>query len=527
MNKRIISILSMILILSMLLTACGNGTVDEVKKSEESTGSETTGAEVVTSTRDKLNFALIGEPATLDPSQATELIAYCVFHQTYDYLIDNRTDGTMVPGLAESWEYSADGSEITFHLREGVKFHNGDTMTAEDVAFTLNNAIASPITKGVTAVMKSAEVIDDNTVLLKLEHAFGPIEYCIASSQIGIVNKNLYEQDPVAYGRAPMGTGPYKFVEWKSGDQIVLERFDDYYKGPASIKDITFKIMTDSSTAVIALENGEIDIIDTPPKTDRLHLMDHPDIEYYETEIAATVFIAFNHDDELFSNPKLRQAIAHAVDKESMVIGAVEGAGTPLETPFPPSVFGWPEDFKNREYNLEKAKALMVEAGYPNGLNITIKTTESPTYFKPTEVLQDQLKQIGINAELQKMERGAYFDDLLAKRDYGMAVTASTTSYPDADTIYSTYHSKYIVEGRNYFNYDNKELDALLDEGKTSIDQKRRKEIYRDVCEIFKEDVVSIPLYTYMTPIAANKNLKGVMAHPTNRMFVYDYHWEN
>lgn len=529
MNRKLMCVISFVLVMMLVITSCGpkapttsnnEGQNNEASNETNNEGEQSGGAK-----RTDIVLGAIGEPKTLDPTQVSDLVAYYVTHQIYDNLIYYGTDQTLTPGLAESWTYSDDGTEITFKLREGVKFHNGDVMTAEDVVFSLNMAIASPFTQGVTAVMENAEKVDDTTVKLKLKHSYGPIEYCISSSQMVIVNKKAYEADPEGYGRNPIGTGPYQFVEWKAGDKIILKAFEDYYKGPAEIKDVTFKVITDGSTAVIALENGEIDIIDTPPKTDRQNIIDNPNLKYYETEIAATVFITINHKSELGKNKKLREAIAHAIDKESMIIGAVEGIGTPIETPMTKSAFGWPEDFKNREYDIEKAKQLLAEAGYPNGLDMVLKTTESATYFKPTEVLQDQLKKIGINASIQKMERGAFWDDIMTKRDYGFAVSAATATYPDSDHIYSMFHGSLVEKGKNYFNYSNPKLDELLDKGRLSNDQEERKQIYREICELFKEDVVSIPLYTYMTPIAANKDLKGVMAHPTNRMFVYDYSW--
>ncbi|SCY21793.1 ABC transporter substrate-binding protein [Alkaliphilus peptidifermentans] len=518
MKKKFISMMSLLLIVMMFITACGKATDKDLQPAGGGGDNKVK--------RTDLNLGAIGEPKTLDPTQVSDLVAFYVTHQIYNHLIDNRTDGNLVPGLAESWTYSDDGTEITFKLREGVKFHNGDVMTADDVVYSFETAIASAFTQGVTSVMESMKKVDENTVTLILKHSYGPIEYCVASSQIPILNKKVHEANPDGYGRNPIGTGPYKFVEWRSGDSITLTAFEDYYKGAAEIKDVTFKIITDGSTAVVALENGEIDIIDTPPRTDRQNLINNPNIEYYETEIAATVFIAINHHSEIGKNKKLREAIAHAIDKESLIIGSVEGIGTALETPMAKSTFGWPADFKNREYNVEKAKQLLIEAGYPNGLDITLKTNESATYFKPTEVLQDQLRQIGINASISKMERGAFWDDILTKRDYEIVVSAATTAYPDADYIYSTFHGKMVTEGRNYFNYANPKLDELLERGRLSNDQEERKQIYRDICELFKEDVVSIPLYTYMTPIAANKDLQGVMAHPTNRMFVYDYSWK-
>lgn len=518
MKRKFTMFLSVLLILSVFLTGCGGDKPADVDTPAE--GSNEEGAK-----KDTLNFGVGAEPTSLDGSQVNDLVAYAFVHQIYDYLIDYRTDGTLAPGLAESWDYSEDGTELTFHLRDDVKFHNGDIMTAEDVAFSLNNAIQSQHTARVTSVMDSAEVVDEKTVVLKLEHAFGPIEYCVASSQMGIINKAEYEKDPEGYGRNPIGTGPYEFVEWKSGDQITFKAFEDYYKGVADIKNLNMKIIIDKSTQTVALENGEIDILDTPQQADRLGLMENDDIEYYETEVASTVFVAFNNKDGRFADPKLRQAIAHAVDKESMILGAVEGVGSPIETPMAKDVFGWPEDFKNREYDIEKAKELLAEAGYPDGLSVVLKTQESPTYSKPTEVFQDQLRAIGIEAEIEKMERGAYLEAVNENQDYEISISALSVPYPDSDYLYALFHSSMMGVGRNFFNANSPELDALLEEGRLSNDTERREEIYREVCEYFIDDPIMVPLYSYMTPIAADKNLKGVMANPTNRMFVYDYSW--
>lgn len=521
------SIVSVILIMMMLITACGDSKTNNPPAGNNA-GNESNNQEKPSANAGRTDIVMgaIGEAKSLEPTQVSDLAAYYVTHQIYDNLIYYGADQKLVPGLAESWTYSEDGTEITFKLREGVKFHNGDVMTADDVVYSLNTSIASSFTKSVTAVMEKAEKIDENTVVLKLKHAFGPIEYCVASSQVPILNKKAHEANPEGYGRNPIGTGPYQFVEWKSGDKITLKAFDDYYRGEPTIKDVTYKIITDGSTAVVALENGEIDLIDTPPKTDRQNLIDNPNIEYYETEIASTVYIVINHKSELGGNKKFREALAHAVDKESMVIGAVEGVGTVLHTPMAKSTFGWPEDFENREYDVEKAKQLLAEAGYPDGLTMRLLTTESATYSKPTEVLQDQLRQIGIDAKIEVMERGAFWDELQTARNYDIAVTAATASYPDADYIYSTFHGSMVEGGRNYANYSNPKLDELLDKGRLSNDQEERKQVYREVCELFKEDVVTVPLYTYMTPIAANKDLQGVMAHPTNRMFIYDFSWK-
>ena len=164
----------------------------------------------------------------------------------------------MTPALADEWEFSEDGKEITLTIKQGVKFHNGDVLTTEDVAYSLNRAIDSSYTSKFTAVMESAEVIDETHVKLVLKDTYGPILYCLANPSISIVSKKAVEAAGDTFGTNPIGTGPYKYVDWISGERVVLTRFDYYFKGPSPIKDVNFRFITDTSSAAVALESGEI-----------------------------------------------------------------------------------------------------------------------------------------------------------------------------------------------------------------------------------------------------------------------------
>ncbi len=508
LRKKSILTLSLLLIVAIVLAGCGG----ETKSSSDK--------------RDNLIYVFDGEPQTLDCAKTSDQLAYTVVYQIHDYLIDRLPDGTLVPGLAETWEYSDDGTEITFHIRENVKFHNGDVLTAEDVAFSLNNAIGSSQTSRITSAMDSASVVDENTVLLKLKHPFGAIEYCLANAQMGIVNKKAYEEDPEAFARHPVGTGAYQFKEWKTGDSITLTAFDDYYKDKASIENIEFRIMLDSDTAVMALENGEVDFTFDIPNTAIKKVQENENLEYYVTNAASTCYVVLNNEHEILSNKKVRQAIAHAIDKEALIAGAVEGYGVPAETPISTTAFGFPADFKNREYDVEKAKELLAEAGYPDGFKIVFTATETLNFKKPGEILQDQLGAIGIELDIKDVEFSVYLDDVISGNNYEMAVTEQSTAYPDADHIYSLYHSSMIDVGRNFINVRNDQLDELLDRGRVSQDPDERIKAYEEICELWKEECFTVPTYALQTDIAANKNLKGVIPHSPSVYKIYHYSWE-
>ncbi len=512
MSKKLTRILCCMLAVAMVLTGCSGGS----KAPADNKSGEA-------ATKDTINYAIAGEPSTFDPHNISDNIAKQVFNQIFDRLIRQEADGTLNPGLAESWEISKDGKEVTFKLRQGVKFHNGDTMTAEDVAFSLNRALKSKYLQEYVSMMEKAEVVDANTVKLTTKYAYGPIEYCVA--KVDIVNKKAVEADPEGFGRKPIGTGAYKFVELKSGDKIIAERFDEHYRGKAPIKNLVFKIITDSSTATVALEKGEVDLLSQPALADRKNLLNNKNIAYYETELNGNTYIAFNNTDGIFNNKKLREAVSYAIDKESMLIGAIEGAGAAVDNPIPRVSFGYSENVKGHGYDPEKAKKLLAEAGYPNGFNLKLKTMDSATYYKPTEVLQDQLGQIGITAEIEKMERGAYLSDVYSNAMYDMTVMSMVYEITDADALYAFFHSDMIKNGQNFFRASYPEIDKLLDEGRSSTDPEKRKQTYEKVSQMLNDEVVLIPLYSYMVGVATSKDLKGVQASSIQYYDVYSFSW--
>ncbi len=516
MYKRKISlILSLILILSVVLTACSGGGSNNDKAANNGS-----------TIKDSINFSILSEPATLDPKSTNDSTAQMVQYQIFDTLVREEKDGSLVPSLAESWKISEDATEIVFNLRKDVKFHNGDVMTAEDVAFSINRSIESAYTSKMTNTMKSAEIVDANTVKLILKYPYGAILGALSSANLAIVNKKAVEADPEGFARNPIGTGAYMFKEWKNGEKIIFESFPDYFRGQAAIKNLSFRIITDASTGVVALENGETDIMDTPPKSERKNLIENKDLTYYEADQACYYLIAFNNKEGIFSNKKVREAVSYAVDRESIILGAIEGVGIPVEAAMVPVVPQYPEGFKANPYDPEKAKALLAEAGYADGFTVKMKTIQSPTYTKPTEVIQEQLRNIGITVEIEIMERGAYLADVTTDANYDITFWAIPITVLDADfAAYSAFHSSMTGGAGNFTEVNIPELDKLLEQGRVSQSEEERKEIYLKVAEIVKEESVLVPLFTGKRCIAANKDLKGVQASPVLKYYIFDYAW--
>lgn len=520
-NKSLASLLTVFGML-LLLTGCSSSGGGSGGGGEASGASESGGG------KDSVILAVTGEPSSLDCVKANDLNTFSIQCDLYDGLVREEADGSLVPGLADSWEFSDDKTEITFTLREGVVFHNGEPMTADDVVYSFERAIASPSTTRITASMEKMEKIDDSHVKLSLKYAYGPIESCLANVNCSIVPKAAVEADPDGFARNPVGTGPYKFSSWDSGSKIVYTANEKYFREPAKIKTLTYQLVSDPAAALIALETGDVDMIVSTQAADRDNIMNNKDLFYDEVSSSSFYFVAFNNTNGLFAeNPLLRQAVAHAIDRESCLLGAVEGVGVECPSPIPTTCFGCPENFEGVSYDPELAKQLLTEAGYLNGLDVTLKTMESGVYLKVAEIVIEQLRQVGINVTLEPMERTAFLSDVYTNCEYEICVNSYTALSPDADFImYMRYHSDYLGGGNNFVMVSNPELDGYLEIGRHSSDEAERKEVYRNACELMKEEAVMVPILSTVNSVACRANLKGVKANTSQKQYVYDYYWE-
>lgn len=478
--------------------------------------------------KDSLVFAFIAESKPLDPAQVSDTLTYVVLSQVFDTLVRIEGDGSIAPWLAESWTVSPDGLEVLFKIRQGVKFHDGTTMTTEDVAYSLDRTIASPNTQKFTGVFTGAEAVDATTVKVTLKAPYAPFLYCIGNPCMAIVSKAATERLGADFAKTPVGTGAYKYLDWVSGQKMTLTRFDDWWHGAAPIKDITLRFITDTSTAAISLEKGEVDVLFNPSTNDRTALMDNKELTYYEWPSALCYHIDFNNGpNSVLKDPKLREAISYAINREDIVLGGLNGIGEVLEFMTPPSAFGYNPNFKQNEYNPEKAKQLLAAAGYPEGsLNLRIRCNETSSYANPCEVIQEQLRQVGINSTVDKLARATYLEEVTVKFDYDVSFYVITALIPDADyTMYTRTHSSMLGAGNNYTQINLPALDAALDAARVSQDPAERTKLYTEACQILKDNSAILPVCTGYYAICADKDLKGVGPHSINFHYMYEYSW--
>ncbi len=467
-----------------------------------------------------------GEVSTLLSWEANDQSAQSVSSNLYDTLIRRETSGELVPGLATEWSYNADRTEITFTLRKGVKFHNGDVMTADDVVFSLNQAIGSRFAVRMTGAFQSAEKVDEDHVKLILKFPYAPAEGCVTSVNCGVVSKKAFEANPDGFSRNPVGTGPYKFVEWKSGESVTMEAFEDYFREPAAIKKVVFRVIPDMAAALVALETGQIDVFNNPATSDFEYIKGNSNLQFKSVPSTAFYFLAFNNTNGLFAENKvLREAAAYALDTESILIGALDGNGVLTASPIPHGVKFCPEDFEGFTFDLEKSQKLLEDNGF-KGQKITLLCMEAGYDVPVAQVVVEQLRRAGFDAELTIMERTAFLADVYNNSQFEICINSVTAFYPDADFItYMRYHSKHMGGGNNFVMANYPKMDETLDKARVALSDEERAQLYREVSQIVKDEAIIAPIMSYMVSLAAHKDLKGMEASNVGRIYAYDFSW--
>lgn len=470
------------------------------------------------------DFIIIGidsDAVALDPLRINDTLTMSILSNVYEPLVRMTNDSQIVPALATKWEISDDGLEYVFIIRTDATFHNGDPITVEDVKYSLEAAVESSYTGPYMNFIDKVEVLDDETVKVTLRYAYAPfLALCTTYSQI--VKESFYEDGGTMMSKEPIGSGPYKFVSWAQGDKIVFEAYDEYYAGAPAIKNLTYKIIANSTTAAIALETGDIDVSQNVGSADIAALEKKEGITLLKDPSSAFYFVGLNTKVKELSDVRVRQAIAKCINKENMVIGALDGYGVVTNTFIAEGLPGYDPDFNPLPYDVEAAKKLMAEAGYPNGFDLTISIPESRS--ANAQILKSDLAQIGINLEIGILETGAFWD-ALENLDYEMMIMGWSYVVMDPDVGYYSLYKKDDMSG-NYTGFGNAEIDGLLQKGRECSDEAERAKIYAELEEKVMTQAPYVPLYWRMDAIAFNSNLIGIEIPPCGFYYVYNYAWK-
>ncbi|OLS35417.1 ABC transporter substrate-binding protein [Bacillus sp. MRMR6] len=479
MVKRFIAIFIVMFAVVGLLGACSgnNETSSKEKENVGSDGDKSGGS---------LTFGLAAEPTTMDPYMQNgthgRTVKLAIFRGLYNY----NEKGELEAELAESYTSNDDLTAYTFTLRD-AKFHNGDPVTAEDIKYTFDRII-NPDSKATfkteLSIIDNIVVEGDKTVTFNLKEPSAPFVHFTALPESVIVSKSYTEANIDDIATKPMGAGPFKFASWTQGSKIIVEKFEDYYKeGQPYLDKIEFQFYSEENTRVNALRAGDVDLIETVPwkdaesigKTDNLKLA---------SANGPFMALQFNTDFEPFSKPEVRKAIAYGIDRNAILNTAFSGRGKPIYGMATlEGYMGYDEKYtKYFEHDVKKAKELLAEAGYPNGFKATLLSTSQYGMHEQTAVaVQSELKKIGIEVELELPDWATRINKNV-EGDYQFVVAGTSGDITDGDWM-SNFYKGGPARLNNSANFDDEQINSLLEQGRKEIDPAKREEIYKQLIE--------------------------------------------
>ena len=463
-----------------------------------------------------LIVALEAEPPELDPNLSSAYVDRQVMASIYDKLVDINQEGEIVPVLAESYEVSDDDTVYTFKLREGVEFHDGTPFNAEAVKFNLERYQEEDSVRSTEVEpIESVEVVDENTVRVTLSEPFAPF-LAVLTDRAGIIaSPKAIEEGNGRISKNPVGTGPFEFVERVRGDHITVERNQGYWRdGLPRIDRIEYRGIDDENVQYQNLQSGELDLIDSIPYVEFRDLQESGDYRVSIEPGLGYQGIWLNVTQPPFDNEQLRQAVYRLVDREAIVKAVLRNVGgTPANSPF--SEASWAYSEESDEYpprSVEEAKALLEEAGEPDGFSFTLKLDPSPASQQIGQIIQNSLEPAGIDVKLEQLEFGALLDDSTNGNFEALFLGWSGRIDPDLNIYDFT-----VTNGDfNDSGYSNPEVDRLLNEARTTSDRERRKELYTQVMEILHEEVPYVYLYhnNSTTDFAMQPTVQGFEPYP-------------
>ena len=523
MKKSIGSLVAAVLTVTLILTGCGGGD----KSSSSSASSD--------DTSNTLRLATNEEIQTADVQKTTEdyTIPMNIFDRLVEVKLDENGETKIVPSLAESWDISEDGLTYTFHLRKGVKFHNGEEFKADDAKYTFERMLkpetealnqdfidaisgAQDMMDGKADSLKGLEVVDDYTVKMTLDEPFAPFLANLSTPGVSIYNRKATEEAGADFGIKPeltVGTGPFKFDSWVLNSEEQLVAFDDYWNERPKLDRISFKVVKDPETLRMMFESGELDELDldTAPQQIKYFL----DSDKYKNWIVSRdkvgiYYMSLNENIEPLNDVRVRKAIQMGIDRQAILDTVYSGKGTVQSGIFPPGLIGYNKNLPVIEYNPEKAKELLKEAGYPNGFEMEIsQDSESVDSTVQTyELIQSMLAQIGIKVNINVVDEATWFSTR-AEGKLGSYVTNWSADFNDPDNFIYTFFAPTNTVKRS-FNYNNGEASNEVVKARTIVNEDERIKLYQDLeKKIIQEDAAWVPLYSKQHLFVVNPRVKN------------------
>ena len=503
MKKHVWVLLSVLTAASLVFSACG--------------GSKAASSKV----KDSLVVINPAQPWSLDPALARDTNSVIIMRQVYETLFNIDLDtAAILPSLAERWAFENDANgmptRLRLHLKSGVKFHNGEDFTASDIKFTLDRAATSPHLQNMVEAIYRTEIVNDHEVLVVLKFPFAPLLNNLAQPLMSITNERAVIEGGDQYTQNPVGTGPMKFVSWVAGNRIELTRNDDYHGAAPRIKDITVRFLPDPATALLELETGGADILIGVQPEDIARIEADSNLQLLRAMDYLIGYVTFNIQKPPFNDVRVRRAINHAIDREALVRTVYRDVGDVGKGPLASRVWASASGtLPQYEYDVEKARQLLAEAGYPNGFNTTFFTSEHAPRRDVSIIMKNMLSRVGINVDVQVLE-WANLLETTSKGNHEMVIFSWVTITGDPDYGLEIFHTRAFGAPGNRSFYSNPEVDRLLDAGRMEMDTARREQFYLDAQKIIHDEAPWIYVQEGEVLIGVRSNVRGFRLDPSS-----------
>lgn len=503
MKKKLLALFLALVMVGAVLPGCGDGSKDPGGQGNNGkTGEPVKGGEITVGIAQDLDDSL-------DPHQTVAAGTREVLFNIFEGLVKPNSDGEMIPAVAEKYTLSEDGTTYTFTLRDGVKFHNGQTVTAEDVVYSINRCAAvpegqeKPLVAAFSAV-KSVEALDEKTVAVTI--AQRDLEF-ISYMTAAIIPADYENQDT-----APVGTGPFKFVSRTPQQDFVMERFEDYWGAPAWLDKVTYKICENADALVMNLNGGSIDLCAHLTSAQASQL--NQSFQVLEGTMNLVQAIYLNNQAKPFDNQLVRQALCYAIDRQGIMDMVADGHGTAVGSSIYPAFTKYflPELVDKYPHSVEKAKELLAQAGYPDGFDMTISV---PNNYQPhmdtAEVVAEQLREAGINVTIQPVEWSTWLDTIYNGRQFQATVVGVDAANMTARAMLERFTSDY---GKNFINYNNPAYDALFQQAINAQDEATQTDLYKQMETMLADTAANVYIQDLCDLVAMRQDLGGLKFYP-------------
>lgn len=471
---------------------------------------------------------------SLDVHGSNDTASSNVTSNIFETLVTQNEDLELEPGLAEDWKQISD-TEWEFNLREGVTFHDGTEFDGEAVKANLDRVLDPEVSSPrafLFEMINEVEVVDPYTIRLHTDYPFAPLAANLAHYGAAMMSPAAIEEDYQAMedgaqagsylNEHPVGTSYFTFYSWNTGQSIKLLKNEDYWGEPAQVDSVTFQVIPEGNTRIANLETEASHIANNMSSSDLNRFESTDGLEVNKTESVGMLYLGFNKQNEILNDPLVRKALSLAINRTDIVEGIFNGVGIEATSPLAPKVFGHDDSIVSNEYDVEQAKELLAEAGYEDGLEITLNTSDQRERQDIAEYIQSALGEIGVDVSIETNEWGSFLD-LTSQGEQELFILSWSTVNGDADMgLYPLFHSDNQGSQGNRTFTSEEDLDELLEQARVSEDEDERLALYNEVQTIVAEDSIIQPLIHEEFLVGLRSNVNGFWQSPTGVLVLHD-----